>query len=273
MRMSELPAPLTPPDCDLRDFPFMPLRVSRLRDSEFAANVEPEAGFYAFFLWSAMWHQLPAASAPDDEATLTRMVGLGRDLKTFRRLRDGILYGCVKCSDGRLYHPVVAEQACEAWAQKLWQRQRTSAARAARQQRLSSPHETRPTDTVTDIVTEVVADSVTENVTASKGREGKGSKEEFSEEGRFSEGEIGDTRGPARAVGVATTRLDETEGPAKRGGGAECPAVPQGSSVARKRGRQAAEVAPSYVNGASGDPEGLAAHPAESTGGGDALAA
>jgi hypothetical protein len=31
-------APLTPSDCDLTDFAFMPLDVARLRDSELASN-------------------------------------------------------------------------------------------------------------------------------------------------------------------------------------------------------------------------------------------
>lgn len=121
--------PLTPSDCDLQDFPFMPLHVARLRDSDLAGEVEPEAAWYAVLLWAASWHQLPAASLPDNDAVLTKLVGLGRDIKTFRKHRDGALRGFVKCLDGRLYHPVVAEQAVTAWNSKLEQRWRTECAR------------------------------------------------------------------------------------------------------------------------------------------------
>jgi hypothetical protein len=65
-----MPAPLTPPDCDLQDFPFMPLHVARLRDSDLASEEEPEACWYAVLLWAASWHQIPAASLPDNDAVL-----------------------------------------------------------------------------------------------------------------------------------------------------------------------------------------------------------
>ena len=110
--------PLTPSDCDLRDFEFMPLLVARLRDSDLATK-DPEGCWYAVLLWSASWHQVPAASVPDDDAALARLVGLGRDVKTFRKHKDTALHRFVRCSDGRLYHPVVAERANLAWQEKL----------------------------------------------------------------------------------------------------------------------------------------------------------
>lgn len=123
------PAPLTPPECDLQDFPFMPLHVARLRDSDLAAEEEPEACWYAVLLWAASWHQVPAASLPDNDAVLTKLIGLGRDLRTFRKHKAAALRGFVRCSDGRLYHPVVAEQAVDGWRRKLEQRWRTDCAR------------------------------------------------------------------------------------------------------------------------------------------------
>jgi hypothetical protein len=123
------PAPLTPPDCDLQDFAFMPLQVARLRDSDMAATADPEACWYAVLLWAASWHQLPAASLPNDDAVLARLIGLGRDVRTFRKHKPHALHKFVLCSDGRLYHPVVAEQALEAWERKWQQRWRTECAR------------------------------------------------------------------------------------------------------------------------------------------------
>lgn len=122
-------APLTPPDSDLQDFPFMPLHVARLRDSDLAAEEKPEACWYAVLLWAAAWHQLPAGSLPDNDAVLTKLIGLGRDIRTFRKHRDGALRGFIKCDDGRLYHPIVAEQVIAAWESKLQQRWRTECAR------------------------------------------------------------------------------------------------------------------------------------------------
>jgi len=121
--------PLTPAECDLQDFPFMPLHVARLRDSDLAATVDPEAAWYAVMLWAASWHQIPAASLPNDDQVLTRLCGLGRDLKTFRKNRAGAMHGFVLCDDDRWYHPVVAEQANFAWKAKLEQRWRTECAR------------------------------------------------------------------------------------------------------------------------------------------------
>ena len=107
----------------------MPLHVSRLRDSDLAAEGDPEACWYAVLLWAASWHQLPAGSLPDNDTVLMRLVGLGRDHRTWKRHRTAALRGFVTCRDGRLYHPVVAEQVREAWRAKVEQRWRTECAR------------------------------------------------------------------------------------------------------------------------------------------------
>lgn len=112
------PAPLTPPDCDLRDFAFMPLDVARLRDSDLAIQVGAEEFRAAVLLWCAAWHQVPAASLPDDDKALAALAGYGRVVAEWRKHREGALYGWVKCDDGRLYHPVVAEKARDAWQAK-----------------------------------------------------------------------------------------------------------------------------------------------------------
>lgn len=137
--MSDLPEPLTPPDCDLQDFPFMPLHVARLRDSDLANEECAEACWYAVLLWAASWHQLPAGSLPDNDAVLTKLIGLGRDLRTFRKHKAAALRNFVLCSDGRLYHPIVAEQAMTAWQGKLQQRWRTECARI---KKLNQRHDT-----------------------------------------------------------------------------------------------------------------------------------
>lgn len=129
MTDTTLPAPLVPAEVDLRDFAFMPLDVVRLRDSDLAAMEPPEACWAAVLLWCASWHQVPAASVPDDDRVLANLAGFGRVVKEWQKLRDSALRGWVRCLDGRLYHPVVAEKALDAWRSKLEQRWKTECAR------------------------------------------------------------------------------------------------------------------------------------------------
>mgnify|MGYP000199121159 CR=1 FL=1 len=127
--MSDLPAPLTPADCDLRDFAFMPLEVRRLLTSETWVLGTAEEKVAALCLWCEAWHQVPAASLPENERMLAHLSGAGGG---WRKVREHALRGWIKCSDGRLYHPVVAEKALESWAKKEAQRERSRRANAAR---------------------------------------------------------------------------------------------------------------------------------------------
>jgi hypothetical protein len=120
---------MTPADCDLRDFPFMPLDIVRLFNSAFRARSNDAEFRAGFTLWCKSFHQVPAGSVPDDDVSLTRLAELGRDIKGWKKLREGALYGWVKCNDGRWYHPVVVEKALEAWNGKKSQRARTAKAR------------------------------------------------------------------------------------------------------------------------------------------------
>lgn len=117
--MIELPQPLTPADCNLRDFLFMPLDVARLRDSKGVTILTGDEFRCSVLLWCAAWHQVPAASLPDDDIELAQIAGFGRVIRAWKKVREGALRGWVKCSDGRLYHPVVAEKANEAWAGRV----------------------------------------------------------------------------------------------------------------------------------------------------------
>lgn len=126
------PAPLLPPNCDLRDFPFMPVDIARLFGSEFHALSDDAAWRAGVTLWLRSYHQVPAASLPDDDVALARLAELGRDLRTWRKIKSSALRGWIKCSDGRLYHKVVAEKALEGWLEKLLQRKSSAAGNAKR---------------------------------------------------------------------------------------------------------------------------------------------
>jgi uncharacterized protein YdaU (DUF1376 family) len=148
LRMTE---PLIAAEVDLRDFYFMPVVVRRLLTSEtwLSANGDEKAA--AMTLWLESWHQVPAGSLPDNDKMLAILSQAGGK---WRRVKAVALRNWKKCSDGRLYHPVVCEEAKKAWEKKIAQRQRTQAARTARRNK-------------------TVTGSVTEDVTGSN-RQGQG---------------------------------------------------------------------------------------------------
>lgn len=168
------PAPIISADVDLRDFPYMPLHVGRLRDSRLAIKVTGEEFRAAVMLWCASWHQVPAGSLPDDNEELSNLAGYGRAVREWEKVRENAMWGWILCSDGRWYHPQVTEVASDAWSKKLKERRRTKTARDALQQRrivqqtsLLQDGEVPPQVSVTDTVTDTVTDPL-------KGREGKG---------------------------------------------------------------------------------------------------
>ena len=130
--MTDLPSPLTPPDCDLRGYDFMPLFGTRLFGSEFYAKCSDAEFRAGLRLWWVAWQQCPAGSLPDDDVALTRFADLGHDVKGWKRLRANALHGFLKCSDGRLYHPVLCSQALEAFDRRRRERERKAEMRAKR---------------------------------------------------------------------------------------------------------------------------------------------
>ena len=83
--------PLTSPDCDLRDFGYMPLDVRRLLTSDtwLEAADDPKLGHVLICLWAEAWHQVPAASLPDNDRVLARFAMC--DGPEWHRLREQAL--------------------------------------------------------------------------------------------------------------------------------------------------------------------------------------
>lgn len=108
--------PLTMPDCDLRDQPWMPFHVQRLLGSEWWLGASDAAARVSVELWCESWQQVPAASLPDNDRVLARMCGKSAD--EWAAIRDEVLSAWIKCSDGRWYHPTVSQMAQEAWGRK-----------------------------------------------------------------------------------------------------------------------------------------------------------
>ena len=141
----QLPPPLVPPECDCTDLDGFMLNVERLMASELVALSTHEVVGAALFLWCRAWKQRPAASLPDDERVLAAYSRL--PLPRFRRLREEAMRGFVKCSDGRLYHRVLAVEALKAYEKKLvFQNKRNGDAerlRKWRKSRAETQHETK----------------------------------------------------------------------------------------------------------------------------------
>lgn len=163
--------PLVPADLDLRDFHTMPLDVVRLRDSDLSVTATGDEFRAAILLWCAAWHQVPASSLPDDDRLLARFAGYGRDLRGWKAVREAALHGFIRCSDGRLYHPVIGDMALNADQKRKGNSRRTAAAtKAAAAARRSSRDRNDIRDDVRNGPDEA-------DVTGPKRREVKGSEE------------------------------------------------------------------------------------------------
>ena len=124
--------PLTPADANLRDFAFMPIEIGRLFSSGFHAKANDSEWRAGVTLWLKSFHQVPAGSLPDDDAELCRLAELGRDLKTWKKLKPIAMHQWILCSNGRFYHPTVSEKVNEAWDKKEKHRARSKAGNDAR---------------------------------------------------------------------------------------------------------------------------------------------
>ncbi len=109
--MVDLPVPLTPPDCNLRGMPFMPLQVVTLLDSDLFALSTGDEFKAAVALWCKSWNQIPGGSLPNDE----RILAAFSQTKNWKKVKEMAMRGWILCDDNRFYHPVVAENVLKAW--------------------------------------------------------------------------------------------------------------------------------------------------------------
>ena len=108
-------APLVPVEVNLRGLPWMRLDTTRLLDSDLFALSTGDEFKAAVALWCKSWMQTPGGSLPTDDRVLAHLSGAGAKWK---RIKPMALRGWIECDDGRLYHPVVAEQALAAWEER-----------------------------------------------------------------------------------------------------------------------------------------------------------
>lgn len=134
--MTDLPQPLATPECDCTDLDGFMLNVERLMASELVALSTHEVIAAALLIWCRAWKQRPAASLPDDDRVIAAFAKL--PLPRFKKHKEDILRGFVKCADGRLYHKVLAVEAMRAYERKLsFQKKREADAKRLREWRQS----------------------------------------------------------------------------------------------------------------------------------------
>lgn len=110
-----MPEPLVPSEINLRGLPWMRLDTVRLLDSDLFALSTGDEFKAAVALWCKAWSQSPAGSLPNDDRVLAHLSGAGAKWK---RVRAMAMRGWIEADDGRLYHPVVAEQVLLAWDER-----------------------------------------------------------------------------------------------------------------------------------------------------------
>ena len=112
--MADLPDPLVPAEVDLNGLDFMPMRHMRVLQSTLFVKSTGDEFKAAFALWCASWTEIPAGSLPDDDVMLE---ALSRS-KVWKKVKARALHGWIKCSDGRLYHRIIAPLAINAWERR-----------------------------------------------------------------------------------------------------------------------------------------------------------
>lgn len=110
-----IPHPLVPAEVDLNGMSYMPLEISRLMNSDLFVLSTGDEFKAAVALWCKSWQQVPAASLPNNDRILAHLSGA---FQKWNKLKAMAMQGWILCSDGRFYHPVVAEKALSAWEQR-----------------------------------------------------------------------------------------------------------------------------------------------------------
>lgn len=124
-----LPEPLLSADLDLRELDSFMLHTEKLLASELVAMSTGDEFKAAVMLWCRAWKQVPTGSLPDDDRMLASFSGAG---SKWKKIKFVALRGFIKCSDGRLYHPMLCKDALRAASKKAERNERTKAATEAR---------------------------------------------------------------------------------------------------------------------------------------------
>lgn len=113
-------------------------------------------------LWFIAWQQTPCGSLPADDVLIAARLGLDAD--AFQSDKAILLRGWAEASDGRLYHPVLAELVLEMMGRKAGSAKRQAAYRQ-RQQSAGQADDKRETDAAVTRYSGVSYDTTTTTIT------------------------------------------------------------------------------------------------------------
>lgn len=120
--MSTLPAPLVPAGVCLTGCDWFQFHYQRLPKSKWWRRASDMARARNVMLWCAAFGQSIAGSLPDDDDDLAEAAGFGMDTVAFAALKAEIMAPWTLCSDGRWYHPTLAEVVLETWEKQSTKR-------------------------------------------------------------------------------------------------------------------------------------------------------
>ena len=103
---NDLPDPPYPADVRAKGWRF-DLDIERIENSDTWTLTPADMRPWLLMLWMRSWTQTPCGSLPAvDELVAAR---IGMEGRIFAANRDILMRGWYRCSDGRLYHPVITE--------------------------------------------------------------------------------------------------------------------------------------------------------------------
>lgn len=112
------------------------LDYERIEQSDTWVLASPEMRPWLLMLWMTAWKQVPCGTLPANDELVAARIGM--DLRVFRANRDILMRGWFLASDGRLYHPVIAEQVLNLVALRNKEATRKQAYRDKKNQSLAS---------------------------------------------------------------------------------------------------------------------------------------
>ena len=105
------PKPFVSPDTSIDGYESALMDWDRLKSSELWAISTGDEFKAAVSLWGSSYRQSPPGSLPNNERILKKFSEAGDN---WPNVREVALHGFVECSDGRLYHKVIAEDVLKA---------------------------------------------------------------------------------------------------------------------------------------------------------------
>jgi hypothetical protein len=103
---NDTPEPPYPADVRAKGWRF-DLDVERIENSDTWTLAPADMRPWLLMLWMRAWTQTPCGSLPANDALVAARIGM--DPRLFAGNREILMRGWYRCTDGRLYHPVITE--------------------------------------------------------------------------------------------------------------------------------------------------------------------